>query len=551
MRRIAIALTLLVVVALLHACAADAPTTPPPGGGGGGGSSSGLTIQLFTSDANPKAGNCTLVEAVVTLNGNPVPDGTGVSFTTDFGTFSQNGLPSVSVVTTNDTAVTALCGSAAGSAKVKATVTVSGKTASANLTIVFQADQGSGPEVLSCAPSLGSTAGGELITLNGQRFTGTVATTRVQFTANGITKDGVVTSVSPTAITVTTPAFPELSAPNTPTQVTVTLGTNQPTPTVLSLPNCFAFGTTPSNTPTITALLPSQGTKEGGTRVTIIGSGFSTSGVQVFFADREATVVSTTFSQIVVLSPKSFGAGEETVAVTVKNINSGTVSGGANFRYTPSVTIVSASNLTQSAIGPFTPVTIFGQGFQAPVAVSLAGIAAGPIQSVSATEIVVFPGSPLVSSCADISGPISVVNINTGDGATADGLIFHYVVEKPTINGVSPANSCPTTLPTDPCPNGGVGGGQVIVTGSGFSANVDVKFGAQTAFLVGGHTSNTITVTAPITTSAAPTCTAGNPAGTHQVVSTVDVTVTNSGTGCAVTAAQAFQYVMPCVVPAP
>jgi hypothetical protein len=96
-----------------------------------------------------------------------------------------------------------------------------------------------------------------------------------------------------------------------------------------------------------------------------------------------------------------------------------------------------------------------------------------------------------------------------------------------------------------------VGGGQVIVTGSGFSANVDVKFGAQTAFLVGGHTSNTITVTAPITTSAAPTCTAGNPAGTHQVVSTVDVTVTNGGTGCAVTAAQAFQYVMPCVVPAP
>jgi IPT/TIG domain len=549
MRRIAFALTLLVVVALLHACAADAPTVP--GGGGGGGGSSALQIQLFTSDANPKAGSCTLIEAVVTLNGNPVPDGTGVSFTTDFGTFSQNGLPSVSVVTTNDSAVTALCGSAAGPAKVHATATVAGKTGSASLTIVFQPDQSAGPVVLSCSPSLGSTSGGDSITLNGARFTGTVATTRVQFTAGGITRDGLVTSVSANAITVTTPAFPELSAPNTPTQVTVTLGTNQPTPTALSLPNCFAFGTTASNVPTITALLPSQGTKEGGTRVTIIGSGFSTAGVQVFFGPVEATVISTTFSQIIVLSPKNFGAGEQTVPVTVKNIGSGTVSGPVNFRYTPAVTIVSASNTTQPAIGPFSAVTIFGQGFQAPVAVSLAGIPASA-QSVSATELVVIPGQPLVGSCSDISGPIRVVNINTGDGAESpDTLVFHYVVEKPTINGVSPANSCPTALPTDPCPNGGTGGIPVTITGGGFSSNVELKFGSQIAFQAGAHTSSSIPVTAPITSATPPTCVTGNLPGTHQVVSTVDVTVTNIGSSCSVTASQAFQYIMPCVAAGP
>src|SRR5215468_2440310 len=97
MRRIAIALTLVALVAMLHACAADAPTKPPAGGGGGGGNNNALTIALFTSDANPKAGTCTLVEAVVSLNGNPVPDGTSVVFTTDFGSFSQNGLPTVSV----------------------------------------------------------------------------------------------------------------------------------------------------------------------------------------------------------------------------------------------------------------------------------------------------------------------------------------------------------------------------------------------------------------------------------------------------------------------
>src|SRR5712691_1377382 len=270
MLRIAIALTLLALVVGLHACAADAPTRPPTGGGG---QPSALVIQLFTNNANPPAGTCTLIEAVVTLNGTSVPDGTGVSFTTDFGSFSQNGLPSVSVVTTNGTAITALCGPGAGTARVKATATVAGKTGSATITIVFQPSAGTLPFVSSCNPSLGPTAGGTVVTLNGGRFFGTTSTTRVQFTAGGITRDGIVTSVTASAVTVQTPAFPELVAASTPAQVTLTLGTNLPTPVVLSLPTCFTFGTASSSTPTIAALLPSSGTNEGNTRITIIGSG--------------------------------------------------------------------------------------------------------------------------------------------------------------------------------------------------------------------------------------------------------------------------------------
>jgi hypothetical protein len=120
----------------------------------------------------------------------------------------------------------------------------------------------------------------------------------VQFTANGITKDGLVTDVTPSTVTVQTP-YPRADRAGTLTSITLTLGTNLATPSVLSLPNCFSFGTSASNQPTITALLPSQGTFSGGTRVTIIGSGFSSAGVQVFFGSAEATVVSTSFSQIV------------------------------------------------------------------------------------------------------------------------------------------------------------------------------------------------------------------------------------------------------------
>lgn len=538
MRRIAIALTLLALVAGLHACAADAPTRPPTGGGGQG---TALLVQLFTSNANPAAGTCTLVEAVVTLNGTSVPDGTGVSFTTDFGSFSQNGLPTVSVVTTNGAAITALCGPSAGAAKVKATATVSGKTGSATITIVFQPDAGTLPFVSSCNPSLGPTAGGTVVTLNGGRFFGTTGTTRIQFTAGGITRDGIVTSVTATAVTVQTPAFPELAAPSTPAAVTLTLGTNLPTPVVLSLPTCFTFGTVSSSTPTIAALLPSSGTNEGNTRVTIIGSGFASTGVQVFFGIVEATVVSVNFNQIVVLSPPAFGAGagnlNATVGVTVKNIASGVVSNPVNFTFTPKVQITSFTPTVEPLFGPFTPVTIYGQGFQAPVAVLLGSIPATPI-SVSATEIVAMPSVPLVSTCADVAGPVAVTNIDTGDTASIPGP-FTYVMPKPVITGIAPA----------------IGPGGTTVTISGINlpptvGDADVKFGTQTAF-VQSASSTSIVVLAPQSTAALPACTAGNPNGTLQVVATVDVIVTSRSTTCSVTAAAAFQEELPCVAPTP
>jgi hypothetical protein len=540
MRRIAITLTLIATVAWLHACAADAPTKPPAGGGGG--QSSALSVQLFTSDANPKAGTCTQIEAVVTLNGSSVPDGTSVVFTTDFGTFSQNSLPTVSVVTSGGQAITALCGPGAGQAKVKATSTSGGKTGSANLVISFQPSSGTLPFVSACQPSFGDPNAPQTIVLTGGRFFGTPATSKVQFTANGITRDGLVTDVTSGTVTVQTPQFPELTAPSTLTSITLTLGTNLPTPVVLSLPNCFSFGTSASNQPTITALLPSQGSFAGGTRVTIIGSGFATSGVQVFFGSAEATVVSTTFSQIVVLSPPAppgsgTGGNPFPAGVTVKNITSGLTSLPTNFTYTQAIRITAASNTTQPATGPFTAVTISGQGFLAPVAVTLAGIAAN-VNSVSATEIVVTPVAPLIESCTDLSDKIHVVNINSGDGA--DGPTFTYTVAGVIIQSISPTNDAGGAVT------------QVVITGIGINPVTDsVKFGSKTAFIING-TNGSLTVSVPPgTVTTHPACTPPNTDGTLQPVETVDVTVTDNVTKCTATATQAFTYLLPCVVPTP
>ena len=545
MRRIAITLTVLAFVAGAFGCSSDAPTPPKAGGPGGPGTtgSSALQIRLFTSNPNPPAGTCTLIQAIVTLNGNNVPDGTGVAFSTDFGVFGQNGLPLISVVTQNGAAVTALCSADPGTAVVRATATSGGQTGSASITIAFQPATGAGPFVSFCSPSFGPITGGTSLEINGGRFFGNASTTRVVFVAAGIQREGVVTAVTSTKITVQTPGFPELTSPSVPVDIQITLGTNTGSPVTLSLPNCFVFGTTLSSTPTITAVLPSSGVNEGNTRVTIIGSGFQAP-VQVFFGNVEATVVSVSFNQIVVLTPAAFGAGRDnlnqTVDVKVRNVTSGQESTlVAGYRYVQPLQLISIAPNEERVDQPFVPVTIFGHGFQAPVAVTLAGRPA-TVMSVSESELVVVPGRPLATSCGDIAGSVTVTNINTGD--TASGLTFTYriAVTAPTIQLISPTQGAVGTV--------------VTITGTNLPltiADADVKFGIRQA-TVTAASATSLTVVAPDNLAASPVCPTGTPAGTVvNVGSPVQVRVTNRLTGCSATAADLFQYQAACVPATP
>jgi uncharacterized repeat protein (TIGR01451 family) len=554
MRRIAITLTVLAFVAGAFGCSSDAPTPPKAGGPGGPGTtgSTALQIRLFTSNPNPPAGTCTLIEAMVTLNGNNVLDGTGVAFSTDFGVFAQNSLPLISVVTQNGAAATALCSEFSGPAVVRATATSGGQTGTATISIVFQpVSAGAGPFVSFCDPSFGVSTGGTALTLHGGRFcartgcTGTEAsTTRVSFIVNGVAREATVTGVTNDTISVLTPGFPEVTSPTTPVEIRVTLNNNTATPTVLTLPNCFAFGTTLSTTPTITAVLPASGVNEGNTRVTIIGSGFQAP-VQVFFGNVEATVVSVSFNQIVVLTPAAFGAGRDnlnqTVDVRVHNVTSGkdaTLAGG--YRYVQPLQLTAISNNDQRVDQPFTPVTIFGHGFQAPVAVTLAGRSA-TIVSVSESELVVVPGRPLVTSCSDINGPVVVTNINTGDMATsAFTFTYRVATPRPTIELIAPTQGAVGTV--------------VTITGSNLPLSpeqADVRFGTRQA-TVTAASATSLTVVAPdnfITTN--PLCGAGQAVGTLITVQTVTVSVTNVLTTCSATARDQFSYQLPCAPPTP
>jgi uncharacterized repeat protein (TIGR01451 family) len=555
MRRIAITLTVLGLVAGAFGCSSDAPTPPKPGGPGGGGQgpNSALQIRLFTSDPNPPAGRCTLIQAVVTLNGASVANGTGVVFTTNFGVFAQNGLPLISVTTQNGNAITALCSDFEGTATVRAAVTLGTDSAAATITIAFQpAAAGAGPFVSFCDPSFGPSTGGTALALHGGRFCpnsgctgGEASDTRVLFIVNGVAREATVVSVTNDTINVLTPGFPEATSPSTPVEIRVTLNNGTANPTVLSLPNCFAFGTALPSTPIITAVLPSSGVNEGNTRVTIIGSGFQ-SPVQVFFGGVEATIVSVAPNQIVVLTPAAFGAGRDnlnqTVDVRVRNATSGLeFTLPAAYRYTQPLQLISISPTEERLDQPLTPVTIFGHGFQSPMAVTLAGRPA-TIISIAESELVVLPGRPL-DPCAGASGSVDVTNINTGDSVS--GLTFTYIGARPAITQV---------LPTF-----GPSGTVVTINGRDFPRRLEdasVRFenaalGVSVEAVVSATSETQMTVTAPaqpVLTN--PLCTATNPPGTLQNAGPAFVIrVTNLVSGCDVTTP--FQYQLPCANPTP
>ena len=526
MRRIAL---VLLGVALLGAaswfCSSDAPgPTPPRAATPGPSGSSPLQIRLFTSNANPVAGSCTLIEAVVTLNGANVPDGTSVVFTTDlpFSFFSQNGLQTISVVTQKGVALTALRSDFAGLATVRASSTVGADTATASIVIAFQSSPSAAPFFTFCSPSFGPATGGTPLTINGGRFFGSVSTTRVTFTAAGVTREALVTAVTATSISVVTPAFPEATSPSVPVSITVTFGTNTASPVSISLPNCFAFGTTAASNPRITAVLPSSGSNEGNTRVTIIGSGF-VSPVQVFFGPVEAQVLSVSFNQIIVLTPPASGAGlpnlNQTVDVRVHEVASGledTLTDG--FRFVVPLQLTAIENARQEA--PFTPVTIHGQGFLAPVAVSLAGVPATVI-SVSATELIVLPGS--TGSCAG-AGPVRVTNIDSGE--TVSGLTFTYICPTPTpvptntplppTITATPTSTVTVTNTTTPTPTRTPLAADLVLTKTGPNS---VTSGSALTFQINVTNSGPGTATGVAVGDVLPTgttyqgCTANNPFG--------------------------------------
>jgi hypothetical protein len=509
MRRLSqslISTVLLAAVALFAGCSADSPTptsTPAPGGG-----ASTLNLQLSTTNPNPKSGECTLIGAFATLNGSAVPDGSSIVFTTLGGAFAQNNSASVSLVTSGGSATAVLCAASEGQAIVKARVTLAGQTAQKSLTINFSSNGlPTGPFISQCAdPSSGPVTGGTQVTIRGGGFGTDITQVRVFFRSGSTAVSATVTSVTDSEIALITPAFPGLSSASaTPVEVDVVLGAGF----TLSSPNCFTY-TGSGVQPTVTAILPSSGTKAGGTRVSIFGTGF-TAPTQVFFTGTsgalEAQVVSVTFNEIVAITPPVNAPGA--YAVTVRNascVGGGCTSNSVSYSYTVPLLI---TGFTPDHGDASTVVTIFGQGFVAPVLVTFGG-SQGTVVSVTGTQILARPPE----GCPSSGGAIAVTLLATGESASSSGT---FTVDTPKIT-------------SGPIPDNGPGGSATAVTFVGTHLYPSGNSGALSV----GTTGGTATVTS-----------ASEQNGQQTVVlsvtpdicaATVTLTFVNTATGCSTSA---------------
>jgi len=542
-RKLAIALVALVVI--FAGCKSESPTTPPVGGGtpsGGVTPPTNATITLTVSNANPLVNSNVTVTATVTQNNQPVPNGTAVQFITNLGNFTDTGGTTTVRTTTNGVATAVLTSPTAGVSTVTATV----NNASKQITVTWATQPvvpppvSTTPTITSITPNTGKPAGGDTLTITGTNFVGPV---RVLFDlGNGTIKEGFVAGFTATTITVVTPAI-DLAAGTTQAADIIVLtqaGTAAEQRVVKAAGFTFASSVL---TPVVRDVSPSSGPISGGTRVTITGDNFQFP-VKVFFNAAEAQVISVTFSQIVVMSPRASdttgdasGVVTGPVDVKVRNIASNKeVTFASGFRYIPKMQITTV----RPTSGPFsggTQITIDGSGFDDPLAVVIGsgntGVAAQVIR-VSATEIVAITGALQVTGCGDVAGTISVTNTENGD--TADGPQFIYRVPRPLITSITP----------NPASAGGTANITVLnalgfarITVGGFAVSINSS-------TVNSDGTTTFNVQLPTTLQLSTiSCPAG---GSAPTTTQFDVTYTSATTGCSDTAPKGLT-IQPAAVP--
>ncbi len=399
------------------------------------------------------------------------------------------------------------------------------------------------PEIYSLYPAQGSSRGGDQVTVYGRNF---AAPVQVTFTTDlgTVEADEVSLSADGTQISLVTPPLSAQPVQGDhPADVTVRTAVGTANEKAATKPNGFVF-LADHPEPQITGVSPSSGPMEGGTRVTIFGTGFEFP-VQVMFGTREANVIDVSYDEIVCLSPDYTPTGltpPVTVDVSVRNIASGLTSTlpGA-FTYGESM-FISGNSPSEGPPSGGTQVTIFGSGFRAPLAVEWipdqgsAGAVPAQVVSVSGNQIVIVTGAADPVPCDDSAGLFRVTQLDSG--VSVEGGAFTYGGQNLTIYALTPSS--------------GASGTPVTVTGNNFavadaSEAVRVTFDdlqPQIATFPDPNDLNTIQVTVPDTTPFefdTVDCVGDQGAtGCQQVSSPVDVTVENLATGCADTLANGF-----------
>jgi hypothetical protein len=222
--------------------------------------------------------------------------------------------------------------------------------------------------------------------------------------------------------------------------------------------------------PSVTNVSPNTGPIDGGTAITMTGTGF-TSPATVVIGQGYGTNRAVRATNVDVVSSTEITAttGESSKAGTFSpyvNTSGGTsaASAGSNFTYTPTVTSV-IPNKGPSSGG--TNITINGTGFQSPATVVI-GQGNGTTGAIAATNVeVIAPDTEIRATAGGgaRAGTFSVF-VTTQGVTTAASNAAHFSYT-PTVTSVSP-NTGPTS-----------GGTTITIMGSGFQSPATVVIGQR------------------------------------------------------------------------
>lgn len=312
-------------------------------------------------------------------------------------------------------------------------------------------------------------------------FTDTGTTTTIRTTTGGAAT-ATLTSSSPGTATVLAVVN------NVSRSATVNFGARPVTPVP------------PDLTPAITGVSPTSGRPQGGQTLIITGRNFR-GPVRVLFdigigTPKEGFVVSVSPTQIEVLTPPvDLGAGQTKNANISVIFEAGTptesrVSATTPFVYTAE-TLTPKVNAASPASGPTTGgtrVTLFGEGFQAPLQVFFGNAEAQVLNITFSQVIVMAPPSRDTSGdgSSSVTGPVDVrvVNINSGTSTTFTAG-YRY----------TPGMSITAVGPTE---GPATGGTRVTIDGTGFDDPVAVVIGGVAAQVIRVSGSQIVAITSPV-----------------------------------------------------
>ena len=322
------------------------------------------------------------------------------------------------------------------------------------------------PIIYVLDPNYGGSAGGDQITVFGNDLNNA---TRFEFVFQGRTLTAEILSVSEDGqqMLITTPRFS-----TTPITTNELADAKVFTPIgEYTLQQAFIVLADDPD-PVLNSLSPIAGPLDGGTLVTLMGSGFKIP-VQVKFGNLTATDVNLIDDQtpadndiITCLSPDYSQQNEEppvTVEVQVTNMTSGKSSNTLQFRYGDNL-YVSGNSPTEGRPGDI--VLIYGSGFEDPLQVFW-GSSEVEVQSVSGTEIAVRIPLDVPPDCNDRDAPFRVLLIESNREQTGGN--FTLLGNSPTVVSVDPVFVRSFNNGDDVDPD------DITIFGSNFSENLLVK----------------------------------------------------------------------------